>query len=231
MLIWTWHHQKLLKRRLVVATPLWGSCEVATHTPKNGTWESFGTPEILERDRRGQNTLHWCVLYTIRKVLKCRCPKWPRMSHLDICSTSYGRKKGRESNCKFDSQPLKLVDFRACRWSATHRWKALEESYNFSLNLIPIQGWGEKLWASEVPRVETGTISGLHFGSPGKKNHLDVGVVESRKEYYMGEGGGFLRVRAVVSQVSPSCPWLVPTLKRCRMSSNQLVGWIWMLDW
>jgi hypothetical protein len=28
-----------------VATPLWGSCEVATHTPKNGTWESFGTPE------------------------------------------------------------------------------------------------------------------------------------------------------------------------------------------
>jgi len=23
-------------------------------------------------------------------------------------------------------------------------------------------------------------------------------------------------------------PWLVPTPKRCRMSSNQLVGWIWM---
>jgi hypothetical protein len=26
------------------------------------------------------------------------------------------------------------------------------------------------------------------------------------------------------------CPWLVPTLKMCRMSSNQLVGWIWMQD-
>jgi hypothetical protein len=26
-------------------------------------------------------------------------------------------------------------------------------------------------------------------------------------------------------------PWLVPTLKGCRMSSNQLVGWFWMQDW
>jgi hypothetical protein len=34
------------------------------------------------------------ILYTVGKVLKCRCPNWPRMSHLDICNTSYGRKKG-----------------------------------------------------------------------------------------------------------------------------------------
>jgi hypothetical protein len=38
------------------------------------------------------------VLSIIGKVLKCKCPKWPRMSHLDICSISYGQKKGRESN-------------------------------------------------------------------------------------------------------------------------------------
>jgi hypothetical protein len=31
--------------------------------------------------------------------------------------------------------------------------------------------------------------------------HLDVVSAESCKEYYMGEGGGFPRVRAVVSQV------------------------------
>ncbi len=29
-----------------------------------------------------------------RKVLKFRCPKWPRMSHLDIYSPIYGQKKG-----------------------------------------------------------------------------------------------------------------------------------------
>jgi hypothetical protein len=72
--------------------------------------------------------------------------------------------------------------------------------------------------------MKTGIVSGLHFGSLGKKSHLDVGAVESHREYYMGESGGFPRVWAVVSQVSPSCPWLVPTPKRCRMSSNQLVG-------
>jgi hypothetical protein len=91
-----------------VATPLWGKCEVDTHTPENGTWESSGTPKNSEVDCRGQNTLPWGVLYTVGKILKCRCPKWPHMSHLDIYNTIYGRKKGRESNWQFDSQPLKV---------------------------------------------------------------------------------------------------------------------------
>jgi hypothetical protein len=46
-----------------------------------------------------------------------------------------------------------------------------------------------------------GTISGLHFGSPGNLCHLDVASMASCREYYMGEGGGFPRVRAVVSLV------------------------------
>jgi hypothetical protein len=49
-----------------------------------------------------------------------------------------------------------------------------------------------------------GTLSGLHFGSPNKMCHLDVASATNRKEYYMGEGGGFPRVRAVVSLVCPS---------------------------
>ncbi len=28
----------------------------------------------------------------------------------------------------------------------------------------------------------------------------------------MGEGGGFLRVRAVVNQASSCCPWLIPSV-------------------
>jgi hypothetical protein len=202
----TWKTKGKAKKRLNVATPLWGSCEVATHTPKNGTWESSGTLENSERNCRGQNTSHWGVIYTVWKVLKCRCPKWPRMSHLDICSTSYGRKKGQESNWQFDSQPLKVrnrLESGACRWSVTHHWKALEESYNFGSDLVPIRVWGEELWASKVPRVQTEIVSGLHFGSPGKKNHLNASAVESCRKYYMGEGGGFPRVWAVVSQVNP----------------------------
>jgi hypothetical protein len=83
--------------------PTFVKCEDETHTPKVGDLESSGTPECLEFDSRGQNTSHCSVLGVIGKVLKCRCPKWPRVGHLDICSPSYGQKKGRESNWKFDS--------------------------------------------------------------------------------------------------------------------------------
>jgi hypothetical protein len=45
-------------------------------------------------------------------------------------------------------------------------------------------------------------VLGLLLGSLGTKSHSDVGVAERCTEYYMGEGGGFPRVRAVVSLVS-----------------------------
>jgi hypothetical protein len=93
-----WGHWPFLLVGESVATPLWGNYEVATQTPENGTWESFETPKNSEHNCRDQNTLHWGILYTVGKVLKFRCPKWPCMSHLDICNTSYGRKKGSESN-------------------------------------------------------------------------------------------------------------------------------------
>jgi hypothetical protein len=184
--------------------------------PKVGDLESSGTPENLEFDCRGQNTSHWGVLDIIGKVLKCRCPKWPRMSHLDICSLSYGRKKGQESNWQFDSRPQKVgnrpdpdVQWRSATW----RWKALEESYKIGSDLVLIGGRGEKLWWPKVPGVQTGTISGLHFGSPGTKSHLGVGAAEQRIEYYMGEGGGFPWVRAVVSKMSPRSPVTCPNTK------------------
>jgi hypothetical protein len=139
-----------------VATPLLEECEDDIHTLEMGTWESYGTPEILELDCRSQNTSPWSVLYIIGKLSKCRCRKWPRMSHLDICNTSYGKKKGRESNCQFDSWPLKVrnrLDPSVCRWSATHCWKALKESYKFSLDLIPIGGLSKELWTRRVSGV------------------------------------------------------------------------------
>ncbi len=52
----------------------------------------------------------------------------------------------------------------------------------------------------KVPGVQPGTISGLLLRSPGKKCHSDVAPAEERREYYMGEGGGFPRIQVVVSQ-------------------------------
>jgi hypothetical protein len=214
---------------IYVAIPLWRKCEVTSHTPKNGTGESSGTPKNSESDCRGQNTLPWSVLYIVGKVLKCKCSKWPRMSHLDIYSTSYGRKKGRESNWQFDSRPLKVgnrSDPGVRMWSATYRWKALKVSYKFVSDLIPIRGLSKKSWMPKVPGVQTGTVSGFHLGSPGKKNHLDAGATEERGEYYMGEGAGFPRVRAVVSQVNLELLVACPSTKgapKCELT-NLLVG-------
>jgi hypothetical protein len=51
------------------------------------------------------------------------------------------------------------------------------------------------------------------IGSPGTKGHLDVSLVERHREYYMGEGGGFPRIQAVVSLVSPKSPVACPSTK------------------
>jgi hypothetical protein len=53
----------------------------------------------------------------------------------------------------------------------------------------------------------------LSFGSPETKSHLDVGLAERHKVYHMGEGGGFPRIRAVVSLMSPRSPMVRSSTK------------------
>jgi len=174
--------------------------------------ESRWTLECLKSDCRGQNSMDWRIFYTNEKILKLICRKWVHITHLDIWNTSYGQKKGRESksNWQFDSQPLKVdnqLDFLMCKWRATYRWKALNENYNFSLDLNFIEGLHTKLWGSKVARVPTLGISKLHLGVLGQKCHLDVGLVKKHKVYYKGKGGDFPQVQAMVSIVNPSSPW------------------------
>jgi len=126
----------------VVATPLWPSVGVKPNTPEVGDLESSETSECSEFDSRGQNTSHWGVLGVIGKVLKCKCLKFPCIGHLDICSPSYGQKKGRESNWQFESRPLKvenrpLPDLRI--ESSRCLWKDLDEGYNFGSDLVTIR--------------------------------------------------------------------------------------------
>jgi hypothetical protein len=165
------------------------------------------TPEFSESNFRGQNALDWSVLYFIGEILKHRCLKWVLMTHLDTQNTSYGQKKGRESNWQFDSRPLKVrnrPNFLAFRWRATHRWKALDKGYNFASDLISIGPLQRELWAPKVVGIPSLGISELPLGSPGTKCHLDVGLMEKHIVYYKGKRGGFPQVQAVVSLVSLS---------------------------
>jgi len=161
--------------------------------------------------------------------LKRRCPKWPRIAHLDICSPSYEQKKGRESNCQFDSRPLKVRNrplLNVVLKSATRCWKALDESYNFGLGLVPIQVRGEELWPSKVPGLQPKIVSGLPLWSLGKKRpfgcslggELQIILYGGRWWLPLSPGRG--------ESSSPSCPWLVPTPKgvpECELTPLWLV--------
>jgi hypothetical protein len=81
----------------------------------------------------------------------------------------------------------------------------------------------EVICAHKVARVLVVAISKLPLGSPETKSHLDVALVERRRVYYKGEGGGFPQVWTVASLVCLSCPWLVLAPKVLQLCTNHLV--------
>jgi hypothetical protein len=192
------------------------------HTPKwtpiVGVGLPNGLPNLQSAICRGQNPSIGRLIYIIRKLLKPRCVKWARISHLDIWSISYDQKKNRESNWQFDSWPLKIrnrPDFFTCKRRATYHWKALD--------LITIGGLHMMLWAPKVARIQVVRISRFPLGSLETKSHLDVAPMKKCRIYYKGEGGGFPQIRAVVSFVSLNCPWLVLAPKVFQLCINCLV--------
>jgi hypothetical protein len=157
--------------------------------------------------------------------------KWLYMSHLDICSPSYEQKKGRESNCQFDSWPLKVRNRpipNVRSGSATWRWKDLFEGYNFVLDVVPIRGWGEKLCSSKVSGLQPGTPTRDSFRTP---------LWESREKKAIRMPLPWVNAENIIGSMVVASPesgpwcvtwvrvnsWFVPTPNACKMSSNQLV--------
>jgi hypothetical protein len=68
-----------------------------------------------------------------------------------------------------------------------------------------------KSWESK-----TGTVSGLHFGSPGKKCHSGASATERHREYYR-EDGGESELTHGLSQHQMHAEWILTNL--C---------WFWM---
>ncbi len=165
------------------------------------------TPKSSECDYKGQNPLIRRIFYIIEKLLKQRYLKWARITHLDIWNMSYGQKKGQESNWLFNPLPLKVwnrPNFLMFKWRATYLWKALDEGYNFALDLVAIGALRKKLWAPKVANCKN--LNCGNFGTPTWESQYKMpfgcGPVERCRAYYKREGGGFPQVWVVVSLVS-----------------------------
>jgi hypothetical protein len=152
---------------------------------------------------------HW-------KAFGTKSLKWVYMTHLNTWNTSYGQKKGRESNCQFDSWPLKVnnhPNFFMCKWCATYRWKALKEDYNFVLNLISIKGSQTKLWAPKIMGIPTLGILGFSLGSHGTKCQLDASPMAIHRVYYKEKVVASPKFRLRWIFWVRICLWLVITIK------------------
>jgi hypothetical protein len=159
-----------------------------------GNWSPNGLPNFQRVIARVKT--HWIEKFflSLENLLERRCPKWACMTHLSNWNISYAQKKGRESNYQFDSRPLKVrnrPNLLTCRWCATYRWKALDEGYNFSSNLISIGGLRTKLWASNIVGAPILEILGFPLRNPKTKWHLKADPMAKHIIYYKGEGGVF----------------------------------------
>ncbi len=170
--------------RFFVAPLLCPSVGVKPNTWKSWDLESSGTPECSELENKGKNTSHWGVLGVVGKVLKRKYRKCPRIGNLDICSSSYGQKKGRESNWQFDSRPLKVENrwcpIRECNMPLERSQRGVQ--FWFRPRCDPILQSG--VMAVQSSGSPAGTNSGLHCGSPENLCHLDAPSVASCREYY-----------------------------------------------
>ncbi len=102
------------------------------HTLPSGLpfWElkSLWNPKSSKSNLKSQNSWIEEFLIPLEIFLRLRYLKWALMIHLNPYNTSYGQKKGRESKCQFDSQPLKVnnhPELHACKKHAIYLWKDL----------------------------------------------------------------------------------------------------------
>jgi hypothetical protein len=195
---------------------------------KVGDLETSGTPECLELDSKAQNTLHWGVLGVIGKVLKRRYRKWPRIGHLDIFSPSYGRKKGREWNCQFDSRPLILDLFPTSDLSVRHGFgkilmKATTLVQTSSRSDSAVGSYGRpKFRKSSRDNFGTPFRESWEFMPFGCSLHAELQRILYGGRWWLPSSSG--RGESCVSK----CPWLVQHPRVFWMLNWPLVVGFWM---
>jgi hypothetical protein len=183
-----------LEGTLSVATPLWGKCEVAIHTPENGTWKSFRTLENSEFDCKGQNTLPLrCCLYCWKglQVEMSKMASHESFGHLQHKLWSKERSEVKlavwlPTIKSQESTRLRCVQAE-CDTSLESSQRELQVCFRPHRDRRAEQG----IMSYQSP----GSPNWDSFGTPTweswDKQPFGCGPVEWCRVYYMGEGGGF----------------------------------------
>jgi hypothetical protein len=179
---------------------------------KSEDLESSGTPECSELNSKAQNTSHWGVLGVIGKVLKRRYRKWPRIGHLNICSPSYGQKKGRGVKLVVwlpTTKSRESTSSRPPNWKCNTSLERSRRGLQVWFRPRRDQTSQSGVMSSQSPGTPPGTISGQfrdsNPGVPGVPGKSDIWAWVPRRvtEYTIRSMVvAYSRVRAVVSQMS-----------------------------
>ncbi len=176
------NHRHVIVVKLVVSQPhFWKSVRMTLTLLKWGLGSPLGLPKLQSSIAGVKTPCLEAFLMPLKRYWSVDVENVLTRAIWTYVAQVMATRRVGELNWQFDSRPLKVgnrLDPGVCRWSATHRWKALKESYKFALDFIPIKGLRKKLWTHKVPGVQTRTISRLLLGSPGTKSHLDVGAAE-----------------------------------------------------
>jgi len=89
--------------------------------------------------------------------------------------------------------------------------KLLRRATNFLETSSQSEVWAGSYELPKSRESKPGQFQDSSLGVPGIKAIWMWVRWSNIENTILGEGGGFPRVRAVVSQMSPYCPWFVPT--------------------
>jgi hypothetical protein len=139
---------------------------------------------------------------TIRKVLKRRCLKCPRIIHLDLICMSYDQKMGE--NQMEIWLPTKSLESRGQMrfdWNMLYTgWKIFARAIRYFPRIFFKKPWFEKYMNIQSFGITKVPILGLPLGSSKEKWHLDVVPAERHRVYYReGSGASSERLRVVWS--------------------------------
>jgi hypothetical protein len=137
-------------------------------------WElhSCGSCKRLEPWLEGKTSTKLGPQDTIRKVLKRKWFKCPRIVHLNLICMSYDQKKGQELNWELDSQlqiPWKESNEVQLE-HVIHCWKNIFKGYNILTLHFQKRFDLRKIWTFKIWRQQESQFWDSHLGVLGKSN-------------------------------------------------------------